>query len=237
VSVGAIVLAAGEGRRFGGTKQLAPLHGRPLLEHALAAVTGLEPRVVVLGHAAEEILAAVDLQDARPVLCGDWGEGQSASVRTGIAALGDVDAALLVLGDQPRITRAAVDAVAAADLDGFDAARASYGGRPGHPVLLGRGLLDRAGELTGDAGFRDLLAGARIRDVEVGTLADPVDVDTPEALERVEGICGGDAPPLVGATLTGTGLTLDQAVAALERGEWPLLTDLQRRMVEEHAAR
>jgi hypothetical protein len=50
------------------------------------------------------------------------------------------------------------------------------------------------------------------------------------------GICGGDVPPLVGSVLTGTGLTLDQAVAALERGESPPLTDVQRRMVEDHAA-
>jgi hypothetical protein len=51
------------------------------------------------------------------------------------------------------------------------------------------------------------------------------------------GICGADVPPLVGSILTGTGLTLDQAAAALERGESPPLTDVQRRIVAEHAAR
>jgi hypothetical protein len=51
------------------------------------------------------------------------------------------------------------------------------------------------------------------------------------------GICGGDEPPLVGGRLTGARLTLDEAVQALERGEDPPLTPLQRRMVEEHAAR
>ena len=50
------------------------------------------------------------------------------------------------------------------------------------------------------------------------------------------GVCGADVPPLVGSILTGTGLTLDQAAAALERGESPPLTDVQRRIVEEHAA-
>jgi hypothetical protein len=49
------------------------------------------------------------------------------------------------------------------------------------------------------------------------------------------GVCGSDVPPLVGSLLTGTGLTLDQAAAALERGESPPLTPVQRRMVEEHA--
>jgi hypothetical protein len=48
------------------------------------------------------------------------------------------------------------------------------------------------------------------------------------------GICGADVPPLIGAILTGTGLTLDQAAEALERGESPPLTPVQRRIVEEH---
>ena len=51
------------------------------------------------------------------------------------------------------------------------------------------------------------------------------------------GICGADVPPVVVPILTGTGLTLDQAAAALERGESPPLTDVQRRIVAEHAAR
>lgn len=53
----------------------------------------------------------------------------------------------------------------------------------------------------------------------------------------VSGVCGADVPPLVGSVLTGTGLTLAAAAAKLERGEAlpPGLTDVQRRMVEEHA--
>ena len=185
VRIGGLVLAAGEGSRFGGIKQLAPLGGRPLLEHALASVAVLSPRVVVLGHESEAIVAAVDLQGAEAVVCEDWRDGQAASLRCGVRALGDVDAAVVVLGDQPRITTAAVTAVAAAAGAGMAAARASYGGRPGHPVLLGRELLARVGELRGDVGFRDLLAGVDVREVEVGELADPVDIDTQEELARL----------------------------------------------------
>jgi CTP:molybdopterin cytidylyltransferase MocA len=183
VRIGGLVLAAGEGSRFGGTKQLAPLAGRPLLEHALASVAALTPRVVVLGHAAAEILAAVDLQGAEPVVCEGWREGQAASLRCGVAALGDVDGAVVVLGDQPRITREAVAALVAAAP--AVALRAAYRGRPGHPILLGRALLDRVGELRGDVGFRDLLDGVRVREVEVGGLADPTDIDTQEELARL----------------------------------------------------
>ncbi len=50
------------------------------------------------------------------------------------------------------------------------------------------------------------------------------------------GVCGGEAPPLVGSVLTGTGLTLAQAAAALERGERPPLTPVQARLVERWAA-
>ena len=49
------------------------------------------------------------------------------------------------------------------------------------------------------------------------------------------GVCGADVPPLIGSVLTGTGLTVDQAVAALERGESPPLSDVQRRIVEDAA--
>jgi hypothetical protein len=49
------------------------------------------------------------------------------------------------------------------------------------------------------------------------------------------GLCGSDVPPLIGSVLTGTGLTVAQAVAALERGDRLALTDVQRRIVEEAA--
>jgi molybdenum cofactor cytidylyltransferase len=183
VRIGGLILAAGEGRRFGATKQLAELRGRPLLEYALEAMTGVTPRVVVLGHAAEEIVAGVDLHGAEPVICADWAAGQSASLRAGLAALEGCDAVVVVLGDMPGVTPQAVAAVVRA-AGAEDAVRATYDGRPGHPVLLRRPLLERAGELEGDIGFRDLLERATVREVEIGELADPADIDTREELAR-----------------------------------------------------
>jgi hypothetical protein len=49
------------------------------------------------------------------------------------------------------------------------------------------------------------------------------------------GVCGADVPPVVGSVLTGVGMTVAQAAAALERGESPALTDVQRRIVERYA--
>ena len=111
MTIGGLILAAGEGRRFGGTKQLAELEGRPLLEHPLAAMKGINPRVVVLGHAAEKIRRGVNMHGASVVVCDDWEEGQSASLRAGLAALPGADAVVVVLGDQPGITPAAIEAV------------------------------------------------------------------------------------------------------------------------------
>jgi molybdenum cofactor cytidylyltransferase len=183
VRIGGVVLAAGAGRRFGdGVKQLAEVGGRPLLAFAVDAIAAREPRVVVLGHAADEIRAAVDLSGVEVVVCEGWAEGQAASLRCGIASLGPVDAAVIVLGDQPGVGREAVEEVVRAARPGDEAVRATYHGEPGHPVLVGRGVLGRARHLRGDAGFRDVLADVAVRTVELADLADPADIDTPEAL-------------------------------------------------------
>jgi molybdenum cofactor cytidylyltransferase len=175
-----LVLAAGEGRRFGGPKQLALIDGRPLIEHALAALADLDRVVVVLGARAAEVRAGADLGRAEIVVCDEWAEGMSASLRAGLAALRNVDEVVIVLADQPSVTPAAVARVRAA---GGPAARAVYDGEPGHPVVVRRPLLDRAGELRGDAGFRALLGGATA--VECSDLGDPQDIDTRDDLEVV----------------------------------------------------
>ena len=175
-----LVLAAGEGRRFGGPKQLAPLGGRPLIEHALAALRDLDRVVVVLGARADEVRAGADLGAAEVVVCSDWGEGMSASLRAGLGALPGTDEGVIVLADQPNVSPAAVARVRSAP---GPAARAVYGGTPAHPVVIRRPLLERAGELSGDAGFRDLLGEAA--EVECSDLGDPHDIDTRDDLEVV----------------------------------------------------
>lgn len=183
------MLAAGAGRRFGGPKQLAPLDGRPLLEHALAAMAaaGLPQVAVTLGAHAGEILAAVDLHGATPVLVEGWREGQSASLRAGVAALAPhADAIVVTLGDQPRTDPAAIARIAAAASGPAPAARATHGGRPGHPVLLTRPLYDAIAQLRGDGGARELLARVGAAAIECGPGA-TADVDTPADLRALGG--------------------------------------------------
>jgi CTP:molybdopterin cytidylyltransferase MocA len=187
--IGGIVLAAGEGRRFGGPKQLAKFRGRPLLEYAIEAqsrVPGIERIVVVLGAHADQVVREVDLLDAEPVVCDRWAEGQAASLQRGLDELTEADAVIVTLGDQPGITPQVVAMI----LDQVDspalAARAVYGGRPGHPVMIKRELFPRVRELRGDVGARPVLEEVGARAIEAGHLCDPRDVDTPEDLAEVD---------------------------------------------------
>jgi nicotine blue oxidoreductase len=171
---------------MGRPKALVELDGEPLVSRALRTLVegGAGPVVVVLGAEANRVRAVLP-SDVRGVEAPDWADGMGASLRAGLAALDrtDSDAAVVHLVDLPGVTPAAVArlvAVAGADV----LARAVYGGRPGHPVLLGRahwaGVRAAA---VGDAGARGYLAGrADVTLVECGDVAAPDDVDTPEQL-------------------------------------------------------
>jgi molybdenum cofactor cytidylyltransferase len=191
--IAGVVLAAGSGSRFGSSaKQLAELDGIPLLEHALRAVQavpGIERVVVVLGARADEILAGVDFGSAEPVVCADWADGQAASLRCGIEVVADADAAVLTLGDMPRITPAVITRFAdIAARDGAQArARAIYDGLPGHPVVLGRDYFAQITQLRGDVGAREVLKAIGAHPIECSHLCSPADVDTPAALEELRG--------------------------------------------------
>jgi CTP:molybdopterin cytidylyltransferase MocA len=181
--IGGLVLAAGAGSRFGGDKLTADLGGRPVIDHALAAIAAAPSigRIVVVtgadgGALAERARAA----GAEPVPCPDWADGISASLRTGVETLAECDAVLVVLGDQPFVTAEAIEAIAAEADAPAPAVRAVHGGRPGHPVLIKRELFARVAELRGDQGARDLLAETGVLEVE--SHAQP-DVDTPADLE------------------------------------------------------
>jgi molybdenum cofactor cytidylyltransferase len=179
--IAGVVLAAGAGTRFGGRKQLAQVDGRPLLEHALEAMESapVADRIVVLGADADEIAANVALHGARVVVCDDWADGQSASLRAGIAAAGPgAEAVVVTLGDQPHMAARAIAAVVAARGGDAQAVRATYDGTPGHPVLIERELFGALRELSGDVGARDVLRGARVTDVPCDGLGGPGDVDT-----------------------------------------------------------
>jgi CTP:molybdopterin cytidylyltransferase MocA len=180
-----LILAAGAGTRFGDApKQLADLHGRPLLQWAVDAQNAvaadvLDPLVVVLGARADEIRAAIDFGRATVVECPDWASGQAASLRCGLQALAGQSRIVVTLGDAPLVTPAVIAGFAAEP----PGTRALYAGRPGHPVVLGAEHITALAGQTGDRGAQALLGDART--IETGDLCSGRDVDTPEDLEEV----------------------------------------------------
>jgi molybdenum cofactor cytidylyltransferase len=185
--IGGLVLAAGGATRFGGTKQLAWLGGRPLVEHALRAMAAapVGRMVVVLGSGAQDVLSGVDLHGADPVICDRWQEGQSASLACGLAELEDAEAVVIILGDQPHVSPDAIRRVIAARGNGAAGVRATYHGEPGHPVLLERRLFERLRDVSGDHGARNLLLSVPTRDVPCDDLGGGDDVDTPAQLDAL----------------------------------------------------
>ena len=187
--IGGLVLAAGAGTRFGGAKQLAELDGRPLLEHALRtmALAPLDRVVVVLGHRAGEVLRGVDLQGAEPVVCEEWEAGQAASLACGLGRLHGAEAVVVTLGDQPLVASEAIRRVLVARGRGAVAVRATYAGKPGHPVVLERELFGALRVASGDHGARELLRSFGARAVPCDDLGGGQDVDTPAQLEALRG--------------------------------------------------
>jgi molybdenum cofactor cytidylyltransferase len=178
-----LILAAGGGTRFGAeSKLLADLGGRPLLQWAVdaqGAVPELTRIVVVLGAHAPEVGGRVRFGRAETVVCPDWATGQAASLRCGLAALEGAAKVVVTLGDAPLVTAAVIARFAAEP----PRTRATYDGRPGHPVVLGRDEIRTLMSLTGDRGARDLLRGGPV--IEVGHLCSGRDVDTPDDLEEI----------------------------------------------------
>ncbi|MGH2679576.1 MAG: nucleotidyltransferase family protein [Actinomycetota bacterium] len=187
--ISGIVLAAGSGRRFGATKQLAPFRGRPLAQHAVDALAsaGVDELIVVTGHdadAVEDVLALPP--QGRFVRNPDHATGQSSSLAAGLHDLDDdSEAVVVLLADQPGVTDAEVRAL----IDAFRGARGrivriAYADAPG-PALLSREVYAEAGHLHGDVGARALMAShpGWVEDVPVPFRAPP-DVDRPEDLPR-----------------------------------------------------
>ncbi len=194
-SLGVVVLAAGQGRRFGGHKLRALLEGRPILQHVLDRVASVDPvcTVVVLGPAPgpldEDIRwgAQVRVRNPRPE------DGLSSSLRLGVAALpGHVEGVFVVLGDQPRL-RAEVLLALAAAVPGAVASGAwavvpDYADDASiNPALLLPPAIEAVEHLTGDTGLGGWLRGEPTRSWRVAVAGSNPDVDTPADLAALTG--------------------------------------------------
>lgn len=191
-----LLLAAGQGRRYGRPKALVETEGLPWVRRAATTLLdgGCADVLVVTGAGAgavEAVLTRSPDPRVTSIRCGTWERGMGESLRAGLAALATrgrtvPKQALVHLVDLPDVGADVVARVLAAAGEATDAlARAAYLGVPGHPVLLGQdhweGVLEGA---LGDSGARSYLRRARPLLVECGDLATGADVDVPGGADR-----------------------------------------------------
>lgn len=183
-----VVLAAGGSSRFAGpvAKQLVEIGGEPAVRRAVrrALESRLERVVVVTGHVAEEVRRAVDGLAVERIHNPQWSEGQSGSVRAGLAAVaGEAVAVVFIPCDQPFLTCGLIDQLVARHAAG-DAAIVvpTWRGRRGAPVLIDGSLFAELETIKGDAGARQLFARHAVVELETDDQAALLDFDSESRL-------------------------------------------------------
>jgi molybdenum cofactor cytidylyltransferase len=206
VEIAAIILAAGRSSRYcaaGGqepSKLLALLDGKPLIRRVAetALASSARPVIVVVGHEGERITQALEGLPLQLVFNSAYESGMASSLKTGIAALPQIAAGVLILlADMPLVSTGLLDRLGAAfaRLPGAMAAAPMRGDRRGNPVLLSRVMFGAVAALNGDEGARRLLADApsgAIAEVAVDDSAATLDVDTPEGMVNAREALKGD---------------------------------------------
>jgi CTP:molybdopterin cytidylyltransferase MocA len=208
--VAGVLLAAGEGSRFGRPKALVELDGQTLAERGVTMLRrgGADPILVVTGA------APVELDGILAVYNEQWRTGMGSSLRAALRALtgaegaqdrpaatlaADVGAVVVALADQPLIGTDAVARLIAAYRGGAGVAVAGYDGQPRNPVLLAREHWPEViAAATGDQGARAFLRARPelVTLVECGDTGSPDDIDTAADLDRVAARYRGSKTPL-----------------------------------------
>jgi molybdenum cofactor cytidylyltransferase len=185
MTVAAVVLVAGRSTRAGRTNKLtAPIGGVPMVAHVADAVLGspARPVVVVTGHEASAVRAALEGRDVTFVHNPDFADGMATSIRTGIAAVPeDAVAVVICLGDMPALAGADIGRlVAAFEGGGADICVPVAGERRGNPALFARCLFPELQALSGDTGARGLIAAHadQVREVRMEGTGTLTDLDT-----------------------------------------------------------
>jgi molybdenum cofactor cytidylyltransferase len=190
--IAGLVLAAGRSSRMAPrNKLLEPIGGEKMVRRvaAVAIAGGAEPVVVVTGHEAASVAAALRGLAVTIVANPDYADGLSTSLRAGLRALPPgIDGALILLGDMPRIEASMLSALVAAFTGANAICVPVRHGRRGNPVLWGSAYFAEIMRLTGDTGAKPLMAQheAQLIEVEVATDSIFEDVDAPEDLARLK---------------------------------------------------
>ena len=186
---GAVVLAAGESRRFGSQKLLMPFGDSTVLGSVIRTLVsvGVTPIVVVAGANAGAVRRSLGDSGVQIVRNPNPAAGMVSSVRVGVAALpASLDRFVIALGDQPRIRAGGVSHLIREQMgSGKGIAIPTYQGRRGHPVVFGSGYRREIPGLTDQQTLRDLMEAHRDDIVEVDCDSDAYvrDIDTREEYE------------------------------------------------------
>jgi nicotine blue oxidoreductase len=192
-AVAGVLLAAGQGSRFGRPKALVELDGQTLAERGVTLLRagGTDPVLIVTGAAQVELRPE---HQARTVYNREWRTGMGSSLRAALRALTELEAGpeigavVVALADQPLVGAEAVGRLIAAYRAGAGVAVAAYGGKPRNPVLLAREHWPEViATATGDQGARAFLRARPelVTLVECGDTGRPDDIDTPADLEHI----------------------------------------------------
>ena len=180
--IGAVMMASGAGRRFGSNKLLFPVDGVPLFRRAFAACPPDWFAEAVVVSCYEEILEAAQAAGYRPVCNPFSAEGQAASIRLGLEALGELDGYLFAVCDQPYLTAQSVGALLAAhhDAPSGTIAALSHGGRRGNPVIFDGCYRRELLTLVGDTGGKAVISAhaERLLLVEAADGRELLDLDS-----------------------------------------------------------
>ncbi|WP_250622924.1 nucleotidyltransferase family protein [Pinirhizobacter soli] len=194
-SVVIVLLAAGEGRRFGSVKQLADVDGEPMVRRsARRAIDSGAPVIVVTGADAERVEDALTGLAVHVVRHAAWAEGMGSSIAAGIRELRrhfpHATGALLCLADQPMIEQALFEAMLTRHRVAGDRVLASeHDDVMGPPVLFPRDCFEALVDWSGARGAHALLEHESAR-VERFSSHGSIDVDTPDDLQRVRAAIG-----------------------------------------------
>lgn len=193
MSVEALVLAAGGSRRLGRPKQIEPWGEKTLLGFVLDEVRKYRLREVwlVLGHAAEEVMAAVDLNGISVIENPEWPEGIASSLRAGLDAmtrLSRADSVLVITGDQAEMSDSVVaELISSHRRAGRPVTVPKYRYTTGTPAIIDRSLWPRMMSLEGDEGAKRLWAAHPEWVNEVRFAQDPPrDVDTETDVDELK---------------------------------------------------
>ena len=159
--IGAVVLAAGESRRFGSDKRFHPIDGVPMLARTLGIYREAFAEVAAVIRPGETAaVALVEAAGCRVVFAADAAAGQSRSLATGVAAMAACDGLIIGLGDMPWVAPATLGALAGEMANAVPncIVRPQHGGRPGNPIGFPAALYAELCAIDGDQGARHLVA-------------------------------------------------------------------------------